>query len=82
MVRKFLVFGAALAMFTGPALAADWYVIRQIDQPITVQDVSSCVVVDRPAAAGEESIAGPFPSQQEALTARHRYGACNLPTQN
>jgi hypothetical protein len=83
MLRKLIITGALLAASVGPALAADWSVIVPLDEPVLPPEaISSCVVVDRPAEAGEEQIAGPFSSQQAGLNARHRYAACNYPTQN
>jgi len=82
MLRKLIVTGTLLAASVGPALAADWYVIKPVDGFAPPEAISSCVVVDRPAEAGEEQIAGPFSSQQAGLNARHRYAACNYPTQN
>jgi hypothetical protein len=83
MIRKFVIAGAMLVGLTGPTLAADWYVIKQLDDPVIPPEaISSCVVVDRPAAAGEEKIAGPYTSQQAGLNARHRYAACDAPREN
>jgi hypothetical protein len=83
MMRKLIITGALLAASAGPALAADWYVIKELDVPVLPPEaISSCVVVDRPAEDGEEQIAGPYASQQAGLNARHRYAACNYPTQN
>jgi hypothetical protein len=82
MMRKVIISGIVLVAFASPALAVDWYVIKPVDGFAPPEAISACVVVDRPAAAGEEKIAGPYTSQQAGLNARHRYAACDYPTQN
>ena len=82
MTRKLIIAGVVLVVFAGPVLAVDWYVIKPVDGFAPPEAISSCVVVDRPAAAGEEQIAGPYTSQQAGLNARHRYAACDAPRES
>jgi hypothetical protein len=83
MLRKLIVTSALLGSWACPALAADWYVIKQLDDPVVSPEaISGCIVVDRQAEPGEEQVAGPYTSQQAGLNARHRYAACDAPRGN
>jgi hypothetical protein len=77
MFRALIVTGALLSASAPPALAADWYVLNPLNQPVVSPEaISRCIVVNRPAQPGEQQIAGPFTSEQAGLNSLRRYGAC------
>jgi hypothetical protein len=74
MFRKLILTGAALAAFTAPSLAADWYVLKSTTAPEGAMDV--CIVVDRTATPGEQQISGPYTSQAEGMQAASSDASC------
>lgn len=83
MFRKIIVAGALLAAISGPAMAADWYIVKSSAGPAGASgeaggNYDPCMVVDRMAAAtGEEQIAGPFPTQSAGLAEMQDQAACD-----
>lgn len=77
MFRTLIVTTALLAACASPALAADWYILNPLNQPVVSPEaISKCIVVNRTAQPGEQQIAGPFGSQQAGVNALRRYAAC------
>ena len=73
MLRKLIIAGAALAALATPALAANWYVLRDQAPPDT-----ACFVADHAAAQGERQIAGPFANESRANAEVKNLAACDL----
>jgi len=64
MLRKLIIVGSALAIFAVPTVAvAEWTVIQELGPG------KRCFVADRPAAPGEQQMAGPFESRDLAKQA-------------
>jgi len=82
MLRKLIIAGATLATLSGPALAANWYIVRPLaggHQQTSQIGGTTCQVVDRQGAAGEEQIAGPFQSHSVGMASVDNYAACMQP---
>jgi hypothetical protein len=80
MLRRLIVTGALLAVFTAPSLAADWYVLKSESAPETAENM--CMVVDRMAVAGEVKVAGPFASEEEGTADSKENLECKGKEQN
>jgi hypothetical protein len=77
MFRAWIVTMGMLAAFASPASAADWYILNPLNQPVVSPEATSkCIVVNRPAAPGEQQVAGPYTSRQAGVDALPRYAAC------